>query len=224
MDWAIARSGIPTASEADNLLTPLFKARDGKMVETYLCAKLSEKWLGGPLLGFNTFDTEQGNIIEEEARPWLACELEQEIEQVGLCLTDDSRVGASPDGVIRAGPWVGVEIKSPQPTNHVRWLIDGVLPPEFRVQVHVGMYVTGATEWVFLSYRRNFPKLVVRIRRDEEIQEKIHGALETFLTDLDVAYERLCEINGGPPRRYSRPEPFPAGDGFVSDPNDVPCP
>lgn len=209
VDWQLARSGIPTASEFDNLLTPKFEIRKGEMPKTYLAAKLAEAWLGGPLIGFNTFDVEQGRILEEEALPWAELELEIAIQKVGLITTDDGRAGCSPDGLaMEPDGTFGLEIKCPQPTAHVKYLLGNKVPDEYLTQVHGGLYVTGFNTWKFLSYRRNFPKLLLTVERDEKIHAKIAEALELFLADFHAALARLEEINGGPPRRhYAQPLP-----------------
>jgi hypothetical protein len=203
--WLQARAGIVTASEADNLVTPLFKPRTGHTVESYLALKLAERWLGGPLMGFSSFETEQGEIIEAEARAWLDLELDKEIEEVGLCVTDDGRAGASPDGII--GGNEGLELKSPQPVNHIKWLLAGGVPPEYLAQIHFSLFVTGFNSWRFLSYRRGFPKLLLTVERDEKIQAVIKAALQDFLERFDVAWKRLCEINGGEPKRIAPAPP-----------------
>ncbi len=214
VDWMILRSGKPTASEFDNLISPTWKVRTGETPKSYLAAKLAEAWLGGPLITFNTFDMDQGNLIESEARPWLALELNIDIKQVGFITDDSERIGCSPDGI--AGE-VGVEIKSPQPTQHVKNLLNGAVPPEHLAQVHGGMFVTGFQEWIYCSYRRNFPNLVLRIKRDQEIQDQISAALDEFLTRFDLAMARLEEINGGPPRRKPLPRVNQEPEPFLSE-------
>lgn len=197
-EWLLSRCGIATASELDNLVTPLFKVRQGEMPRTYLATKLAEKWLRGPLAGFNGFDVEQGKILEEEARPWLALELDTEVATTGFITTDDGTAGCSPDGII--GGNVGVEIKCPNPTTHCKYLLNGTVPPEYLAQIHGGMYVTGFSEWRFLSYRRGFPPLMVTVTRDAEIQAVIHEAIMEFNSALATAYARMVEINCGEPK------------------------
>lgn len=198
-EWMEARAGVVTASEFDSILTPEFKARTGEMPKTYLAKKLAEKWIGGPLPGFNVWATEQGQILEEEAVPFFTLETGLAVERVGLCLTDDGRVGCSPDGLI--GEDCGLEVKCPMIETHMKYLLSGIIPKDYAAQVHGSMYVTGRPRWMFLSYCRALPPLIVTIDRDEEIQEKIAEALADFLQALDVGMKRLVEINGGPPRR-----------------------
>lgn len=216
LEWLTARAGVITASEINNILTPTFKARDGEMRHTYMCKKLAEKWTGSPLPGFSSIDAEFGNILEDEGIPCFSLETGLDVERVGLCLRDDGRVAASPDGLI--GEDGGIELKAPRQETHIKYLLAGGVPKDYIVQVHSALYVTGRPWWKFVSYARRLPLLIVTVERDEEIIQKIEDALEPFLSDFDAAYTRLCEINGGPPRRaVPKPTPTP----YVSDPNDL---
>jgi hypothetical protein len=144
---------------------------------------------------------EQGNILEERARPLLAAELDREIKEVGFITTDDGRIGCSPDGMMTDA---GCEIKCSQPPQQVAWLIDGVLPPEHAAQVHGGMYVTGLPVWYFFAYS-SLPRLLIRVERDDKIQAVLKEALGSFLEKFDAGWKRLCEL-GTPPKRMTREE------------------
>lgn len=194
--WIEARCAIPTASEFDSLVTPLFKIKEGEGPKTYLYRKIAEKW-GGPLPSFSSFATEQGHLLEEEARREARFELGEDVREVGLCLTDDGRYGCSPDGLI--GESGGVEIKAPSAPTHLEYLLTGTLPKEYAAQVHGAMLVTGRPWWKFMSYRRGYPSLILKIERDERFQEILRVALEAFTGTFDRAWDRLIELNGGPP-------------------------
>lgn len=216
VEWMVARAGLPTASEFDNLVTPKFKVKTGQGVETYLHKKLAEAWIGGPIASLNVFDVEQGRILEEEALPWYELAYDTTIKRVGLVTTDDGRAGCSPDGMFEDG--TGIEIKCPAIHTHVGYLLDGTLPEDYGPQVHGSMFVTGAKRWTFLSYRRKLPALVLTIERDEKIQEAIAESVAGFLKRFDEAMAQLIEINGGPPQRAKLK---PARPVYESDPNDI---
>ncbi len=188
-EWAQARLGVITASEADALITPTFRVSEGKAVETYLFKKLSEKLLGYALDTGGTFEMSQGNIVEQIARPWFAFTYDVDIATPGLCLTDDGRCGASPDGVCPDGS--GLEIKSPQGPTHLKYYFKNELPPEHRVQVHFSMFVTGAPYWTFVSFHRVLPPLVVRVERDEKIQATIREAVAAFGKEFDAKHDKI---------------------------------
>jgi len=189
-EWLNARVGKVTASEADNLLTPLFAPKDGETPKTYMARKLAETVLNRPLEGFTSFDTDQGQILEMEARAWFAFAHDQyKVRQVGFIEHADGRCGCSPDALLDDDG--GLELKCPQPTNHVKYLLDGKLPKEYAVQVHFSLYVTGRPYWIFCSYRRKFRPFVLRVERDEEIIAKIEACLADYYAKFDAALSRL---------------------------------
>lgn len=187
-EWLKLRVGKVTASELDNLITPEFKPRTGAMVQTYLYRKVAEAYRGEPLPGFTSHATEQGQLLEDEARRWYAFQDDRErMHNVGFIEHDDGLCGCSPDALL--GEDGGLEIKCPEPTNHVRYLLEGTLPKDYAAQVHMCLYVTGRKWWNFVSYRRRFPAFVLRVERDEEICAKIEATLAAF-------YERFAEAMG----------------------------
>lgn len=211
VEWMLKRAGIPTASEFDALVTPEFKIREGMMPKTYLAKKVAERWQGGPLIEYNIFDMEMGQILEKEAKPWFSLEFSEPIQNVGFITTDDGRIGCSPDGLL--GDNCGIEIKCPAPHTHAGYLLKGELPKDYAAQVYGTLYVTGREMWRFLSYRRHFPPLLVTVERDEKIMNVLKEVLSGFVDQLDAAMKRLEEINGGPPKRtplrYVKPAAVP---------------
>ena len=197
MEWLMLRAGIVTASEMDSLITPNFEIKTGKGPKSYIAAKVAEKWQGGPLPSFQSFEMEQGAILEDEVVKIYNFDFNTIIERVGFVTTDDGRVGCSPDGMIERK--VGLEIKCPAAHTHTRYLLDGVLPEGYAHQVHAGMYVTGLSSWKFISHRRGFPSLVVDVPRDESKQAVIREALELYHAEFEKEWKKMLEKNGGPP-------------------------
>ncbi len=195
LEWTRLHFGIVTASGLDNLLTPTFELRKGEMPATYVYKKVAEKLQGRPLidLSASSFMLEQGMIIEEEARPWYALEYDKKVRQVGFITTDDGRFGCSPDGLIE-GEDCGLEIKSPAAHTHVKYLVNGYLPKEYAAQVYGSMFVTGFARWIFVSYRRGFPALVLELTMNEMFRSRIAAAINQFHADFDCAMERISNI------------------------------
>lgn len=189
--WLALHVGIPTASGFDNLLTSKFELRDGEMPRTYLYKKLAEAWRGQPLVELNNFSVEQGLIVEDEARPFFALETGLKVRQVGFISTDDGTCGCSPDGLI--GDDSGLEIKSPSAHVHCKYVLEGKLPKEYAAQVYGSMFVTGRPKWVFMSYRRKFPPLILEIQRDDAIMAKIGKAIDWFHKELADAKEKIAK-------------------------------
>lgn len=193
LDWAMLHVGVPTASGLHNLLTPEFEIRKGEMPKSYMHLKLAEAWLKRPVLELSTFSIEQGEIVETEARPFFELETNQKVAEVGFITTDDGLFGCSPDGLI--GGNGGLEIKCPSAQVHVKYLVKGELPKEYAAQVHGSMYVTGFPRWTFLSYRRNFPPLILTVKRDDEIIAKIGEALSDFYDAFSKAKQKLASYS-----------------------------
>lgn len=189
--WLALRIGKVTASEMGNLMTPEFELRKGEMPKSYLAEKLAEAWRGKPLPAFGSWATDQGLLLEEEAKPWFALEYNCKIRSVGFIEHDDGLSGCSPDGLIDQD--CGLEIKSPSPEMHVKYLLNGVVPKDYVAQVHGSMFVTGYPHWIFCSYRRGFPAFVIEVKRDEEIMAKIGEAVAKFHVDFEAGKKRIAE-------------------------------
>jgi hypothetical protein len=202
--WLEARAGVPSASELGNLITDKFAIRKGEMVQTYLARKLAEKWTGGPLMGCESWATEQGQLLEELAIPWLEFEHDLTVQRVGFITNDEGTFGASPDGIIGGeNRQVGLEIKCLQPIGHVKALLGGLVPEEYLPQIHGGMFATGFNSWNFLAFNRGFPPLWLTMERDDAKQEVIFDALTMFQERFETGWAKLIELNGGelPPKR-----------------------
>lgn len=200
LDWLKLHIGIPTAGGLGELVDTKFLPRTGETPRTYLCKKLAESYAGKPLisLGSNgatgSFSVEQGMILEEEALPFFEFQTGAVVKRYGFVTTDDGKFGCSPDGIIlgdKLQPVAGLEVKCPAAETHVKYLINGVVPKEYAAQVHGGMFATGLEHWVFMSYRRRFPALIISVDRDEAIITKIATALSKFDADFAVASAKL---------------------------------
>src|SRR5580693_1153909 len=163
--WHTLRFGRPTASELDNLLTPEWKIRTGQMRQSYLCAKVAERLLGKSLDQGGSWAMEQGQLLETEAVPYYEFVTDTKVRRVGFVTTDDMRVGCSPDGLI--GEDGGLEAKCPRPETHIGYLLGQTVPKDYLAQIHGSMYVTGRRWWLFFSYCRRLPPLILRAERDE---------------------------------------------------------
>jgi len=185
--------------------------------------KLAERWLKTPLGDYRSFDMDVGVLLETRAKPFFTMLTDLAVTNVGLCLSDDGKVACSPDGLV--GEDSGIEIKAPAQHTHVGYLLENCVPDKYLAQVHGSMYVTGRPKWYFMSFSQRFPQLVVKVERDEKIIAAIDEAVTLFVDRLERAYERLCEVNGGPPKRYSfeRPQQSPDPDWMQERP-DVPMP
>lgn len=193
-EWFDARAGLITASEADNIVDSKWEPRTGDTIRTYVYRKIAESWTG-PQIAWSSGSAEQGSLKETRAIPYLKLEYGWDIEQVGLVTDESGRYACSPDGLV--GDSFACEIKCPEGTNHVRYLLGNCLPKSYQAQVHFSMLVTGFRQWRFISYRPSYPTLVILVDRDEVIQSKLREALQATIEKIDAGLERLTELAKG---------------------------
>jgi len=196
-EWLRLRAGIPTASEFKNLVTPAWKIKTGKAVDTYFYKKLAEKWRGSPLPSWGGGVLEQGSLREAEAIPYYEILSSRRVRRVGFLTTDDGRVGCSPDGLFDDGS--GIEVKCPMPHTHVGYLMSGEVPDEYLPQIQGALYVTGADRWVFMSYCPEFPPFIAECRPVAAAQKALRQALAAFCERLEAGYQRLKDLYGQTP-------------------------
>lgn len=192
LDWLKLRIGKVTASELDSIITPEWKVRTGEGPRTFAYKKAAEVWRNAPILNGGSWSTEQGQMLEDEACGFAALEYGYKVSKMGFCEADDGLSGCSPDGLI--GEDSGLELKCPEPPNHVRYCCEGKLPKEYAAQVHGSMFVTGRPSWVFMSYHRGFPPFHLRVDRNEEIMQSIGNAVATFHAQLAECLGKLRAI------------------------------
>ena len=91
--------------------------------------------------------------------------------------------GCSPDRYVYDGiaPIGVLEVKC-RPIEHVRLVIEGILPPEHRLQVHFQMAVTGLDQSFFYAYSPDMKPLLVHVTADR-YTDKVKESLVKFNED-----------------------------------------
>ncbi len=199
-EWFQARLGLPTASTLNKIVKPSnLLVTSG--ATTFMYKLIAEKLTGKSQdINFQSGWTERGQVLEDEALDayrWR-CPL-YDVRQVGLCLEDGGRYGASPDALCRfdnnKGTLGGLEIKCPAGSTHVKYLLSGRLPNEYKLQVLGGMLVTGAEWWDFWSWHPDMDPLIVHTRRADVAADlkKLKRALERFCDRMDKKINQIRE-------------------------------
>lgn len=194
-EWWEIRRYIPTASS----FSRIFNNKMGKLSkgsDDYACELLAAKYTPPPtdFYEYMSKDMAHGLEFEPEARAYYSLLTDDEVKLVGFYTTDCGRFGASPDSSV--GLDGGLEIKCPMAKTHIGYLLDGVLPDDYKTQVHGQLIVTG-WKWIdFISYRRGLPPLKVRVFPDE-YTDLLRGALEQFwlrYKEIEQIIEGLREV------------------------------
>lgn len=190
-EWWELKRGVPSASNFSRIITS--RGKLSAQAEGYAAELCSEIKSLNPKF-FTSRGTEamrHGATVEPEARRFYEMERSVDVDQVGVCFTDDERFCASPDGLVED---VGcLELKAPLPKTHAQYLLKGELPAAYRQQVHGQLVVTGLA-WVdFLSYCPGLDPLLVRVTPDE-FTELVRKALEEFWGTFQSVRAKLCPV------------------------------
>ena len=189
VEWYKVRSGVPTASEFDKIITT--KGAISTQRKKYLYQLAGER-LGGVVdETYQSFAMQQGVLKEGEARNLYNIASGDEVKQVGFCLSDDGKYGCSPDGLV--GEDGAYEVKCPLIHTHIGYLIENDVPTDYYTQVQGQLLVTGRKWTDFMSYFPGLKPLIVREEPDEVFQKLLKKALEEFTNELDDLVKRLSK-------------------------------
>lgn len=194
--WWQLRAGVPTASQFNRIFTAV-TAKPSSQQDDYIAELIADKICQTPAFFSDrgtgrptTPEMQYGIDTEAEARAFYEMEVGRNVEEVGFILTDDSRFGCSPDGLV--DPDGGLELKCPLLKTQVAYLMKRELPPEYKAQVHGALIVTGRAWWDFCSYAIGASPLLIRVEPDE-YTEKLREALDAFYKRYQAAIERVAE-------------------------------
>lgn len=187
-EWFAARLGFATASRmTDALAGPETAARRG-----YLIQLVTERLTGQQQDSFTSAAMQRGIDLEPTAR------MAYESKNGFVDKTDFHKhpqiewFGASPDGLV--GEDGLVEIKCPNSTTHVDYLLSGKPPTKYVKQMLAQLACTGR-KWVdFVSFDDRLPEhlqlFVVRFEPKPEEIAKLEEGVIKFLNDVEKEYEK----------------------------------
>lgn len=105
-------------------------------------------------------------------------------------MLDDKSAAVSPDGKI--GDSGLLEVKCLKPANHVRYILVGGLPDEFKPQVHMALHISQRKWLDLLCYCPGFRPLLVRVVPND-YTKKLGAALRQFISKLNAAKAQIFE-------------------------------
>lgn len=193
-DWLEIRRGKVTASNIGKVMDFLKKGGETQKRADYKAVLIAEILSGRTSENFVSDDMAWGTLKEPEARRAYALANGVYVDQVGFVIHPTiERAGASPDGLI--DPEGALEIKCPRTSTHIRWILDGVVPPEHEPQLAWVMACTGAQWCDFVSFDNRLPKRFEmfwkRLYRDERRIAELEAGASAFLGEVDDLIECL---------------------------------
>lgn len=181
-EWHKARIGIPTASKFGEILTPGGKLSASSRAYAYRL--VAERLLNAPAESTaNTEWMERGREFEPKAVRQYEFAEDVETYPVGFITTDDGRVGASPDRLVRGRAW-GVEIKCPAPHTMIGYLLEG-RAEKYRPQVQGQLMVAELAGSDFYAFHPRMPPCLIRATRDEPYIRALAQAISDFCEQVD---------------------------------------
>lgn len=119
------------------------------------------------------------------------------IDSVGFCVSEENdMLCVSPDG-FTADRTGAIEVKSPNTSTHVKYILGDKVPSEYLPQVMTYFLVNTKLEWLdFISFDDRYkpkPIWIKRVTREElkdqlvEVNEK----LDKFITKFNKYYEKI---------------------------------
>ncbi|MFD0987415.1 lambda exonuclease family protein [Methyloligella solikamskensis] len=185
--WALARAGIPTASEFSCLLAKGRGGKESKARRTYLLKLAGERLTGVPMENYTNAHMERGRVMEAEARDLYAFLTDTDPDQVGFIRRGDT--GCSPDGLL--GTKGAIEIKTKMAHLHLDCLLRDEFPEEHKAQCQGILWIT-ERDWIDLViYWPNLPLIVKRAWRDEPYIEELASAVGRFNEELLEVVEKV---------------------------------
>ena len=196
--WMQAHLGRPSASQFDRVLSPK-KLLPSASQEKYLAELVAERILGYPVQPMGgTIEMQRGTDLEGGAVAYYEFVTGRKATKCGFALTDDEKVGASPDRLV--GEVGLLEAKSPMAHTQIGYLLSG-LDAEYRLQLQGQLYVS-EREWVdFIAHCPGLPDFQQRFHREKEVLDKLVPALRDFCAAIDAAEERIRTMMGEAPER-----------------------
>ncbi len=192
-EWVQLRLGVVTASDMHRIFTPK-KMELSKSADAYLLEKLAEWRLKQPVKpDLALWAVERGREYEEEACSFFTLTTGLETKECGFFLTDDGRVGASPDRIVLEDNSL-LEIKNHLAHSHLAHLMAGVFPQEHVLQTQAQLFVTEAKASFLLLYHPGLPAMQLKSEPIPEIQKKMHEGLTTFCDRLDAMKQKLLDL------------------------------
>ena len=187
-DWLKARLGKISASKVSSIMG---KRGFGKTGETYAVELTTELILQEPTFVPVNFAMEFGVENEPFAREIYEDNRDVKVQEVGGI--EKGGLWFSPDGLV--GEDGIIEIKCPQPSQHMRNLLSDTVLPQYTDQIQFGLMVSGRKWCDFISFNPNFPDQlkakVIRVETDYEHQTIMSNNIEKFKVLLSQFKNKL---------------------------------
>ncbi len=189
-EWFRLRTGIPTASSFDRILTKSGKKSASQ--ERYMFKLLAERMMGHPCFEFMSDFMQRGKELESKAVDYFEMQKGIDTFPIGFITDDKQWFGASPDrGIGEDGL---LEVKVPKDETHATYLLgSGSVLDDYRVQAYGQLWVSGRAYTEVISWHPEMPKAIIHTERDEKFIALLEEAVLEFSAKLEAKSLELEE-------------------------------
>jgi len=192
-EWRAVRKGLITGTK----LKDVFKANNLDLVDSLIAERISDEIEEN----YTNKAMERGTELEPVARAEYEKITGLKVEQIGFAVSNEFNfIGLSPDGLIKTSDdkyKIGLEIKCPNTSTHVRYIRMNSIPNEHKYQVLNYFLVCQDLQVLdFVSYDDRFqikPIHIIKVTR-EELQTEIENAkaeLQKFWKKFEKYYNQV---------------------------------
>lgn len=191
-EWNNLRTGILTASEVHQLITPKLKIADNENTKMLVFQKAAERLTGIKEEAFIGLNGIRGHEDEVLSRELYADKYDVELSNGGFIVRDFDgfRIGYSPDALMLFDN-AGIECKSRQHKHHIKVVCSAEIPGEHLMQIQTGLLVAGLDYIDYISYSGGLPLWVKRCVADKAIQELILQVANSFEKQVIETMEKF---------------------------------
>lgn len=192
-EWLQSRAGKVTASRVADVVAKI-KTGEAASRRDYKAQIVAEILTGKPQEdGFTNSAMQWGTEQEPFARSAYEVAKDLMVDTVGLVLHPAiERAAASPDGLAGDGL---LEIKCPKTATHLQYLLAGVAPTQYQMQMLWQMACTERAWCDFVSFDPRLPEdlqlFIVRFERDDKRIAEIETEVKLFLSEVDETIAKL---------------------------------
>ena len=140
---------------------------------------------------YSNSSMEWGTETEPEARNYYQSVNDCIVTEVGF-IEHSEYIGVSPDGLI--GEDGLLEIKCPNTSTHVGYILDDKLPAVYRAQVQGQLWCSGRKWLDFVSYDPRYaprPYWCKRVERDEQYIAELEIKLGKFVAEMKTVMDKI---------------------------------
>jgi putative phage-type endonuclease len=199
-EWMALRIGKIGGSRVADVLTEGRGGGESLTRRKYKNELIRERLTGKKLDTYKTPAMQRGIDLEPMARAWYEVHYNTFVDQVAIVLHPTIEGGqCSPDGIVEATNSL-IEIKIPNPENHLdNLLTSGKQLEQYYDQVQWQLACMPEKEFCdLISYDPDMPDhlqgFVKRIYRDDEYINNMQNAVIAFLSEIETIVNNLKEI------------------------------